>query len=93
MTDEAWAFESSIVCEVALEFAWRFWTDISNWALDADVESVTLDGDFAAGSRGVTQSKSSGRIEWRVASGKSRDYSGTSSQRPLRAERRTASVT
>lgn len=40
---------------------------LDNWSLDADVDSVELYRPFAAGSRGVTQSKSSGRIEWRIA--------------------------
>jgi hypothetical protein len=65
---EAWAFEHSMECPVSREFAWRFWTDVSNWRLDADVESVELDGPFAAGSSGATISRSSGRVEWRIAS-------------------------
>jgi hypothetical protein len=40
---------------------------LDNWSLDADVDSVELYRPSAAGSRGVTQSKSSGRIEWRIA--------------------------
>ncbi|HWW98669.1 MAG TPA: SRPBCC family protein [Edaphobacter sp.] len=64
---EAWAFEHSIECGVSKDFAWTFWTNVSNWALDADVDSVELHGPFAPGSQGVTQSKSSGRIEWRIA--------------------------
>jgi len=47
--------------------AWDFWTNVSNWALDADVDSVEIHGPFAAGAHGVTQSKSSGRIDWRIA--------------------------
>jgi hypothetical protein len=64
---EAWAFEHSIECGVSKDFAWTFWTNPSNWALDTDVDSVELYGPFAPGSQGVTQSKSSGRIEWRIA--------------------------
>ena len=62
-----WVFEHSVECNVPLEFAWAFWTDVQNWALDADVESLQIDGPFAAGSHGITYSKSSGRIEWRIA--------------------------
>ena len=65
--DQAWAFEHSIECGVAAQFAWDFWTDVRNWAMDADVESIEIDGPFAAGGRGVTNSKSSGRVEWRIA--------------------------
>jgi hypothetical protein len=64
---EAWAFEHTIDCSVSIDFAWAFWTDVKNWALDAEVNSVELKGPFAAGVRGVTNSKSSGRIEWRIA--------------------------
>ena len=65
---EPWAFEHSVDCPVALSFAWEFWTTVDNWRLDADVESIELEGPFAAGSRGVTVSHRSGRIEWRIAS-------------------------
>jgi hypothetical protein len=63
----AWTFEHSVDCGVSAEFAWGFWTNVRNWAMDADVESIEIDGPFAAGSRGITNSKSSGRIEWRIA--------------------------
>jgi hypothetical protein len=62
----AWTFEHSVECGVTVESAWKFWTDVSNWALDADVESIEIDGPFAAGARGFTNSKSSGRVDWRV---------------------------
>jgi hypothetical protein len=61
-----WIFEHSVECGVPVAFAWNFWTDVSNWALDADVESLEFAGPFAAGSRGFTNSKSSGRIEWQI---------------------------
>jgi len=65
--EPAWVFEHSVQCDVTAEFAWQFWTDVKNWALDADVETIEIGGPFAAGTRGVTNSKSSGRIEWRIA--------------------------
>lgn len=65
--DEKWTFAQTVECSVPKEFAWCFWTNVSNWALDADVVSVELEGPFAVGTKGVTQSKSSGRIEWRIA--------------------------
>ena len=61
-----WTFEHSLQCKVSPEFAWDFWTDVRHWALDADVDSIEIDGPFAAGTRGVTHSKSSGRLEWRI---------------------------
>jgi hypothetical protein len=65
--DPAWSFEHSVYCSVSADIAWRYWTDIKNWALDLDVVSVSLDGPFEAGARGVTISKSGGPIEWRIA--------------------------
>ena len=65
--EEAWCFEHSIECNVTREFAWTFWTDVENWKLDADIESVELSGPFAEGSRGATTTRSAGRIEWRLA--------------------------
>jgi hypothetical protein len=65
---EAWAFEHSMECPVSREFAWRFWTDVNNWRLDSDVESVELSGPFTAGSSGATISRSSGKVEWRIVS-------------------------
>ena len=53
-----WVFEHAMECSVPIELAWNFWTNIGNWALDADVESVELHGEFAAGTRGITHSKS-----------------------------------
>lgn len=41
---------------------------MTNWALDSDVESVSLDGPFAAGSSGMTISRSVGRIPWQIKS-------------------------
>jgi hypothetical protein len=64
--EETYAFEFAIDCPVAREFAWRFWSTVSNWMLDSDVESVELNGPFASSSHGVTMSRSSGRIEWKL---------------------------
>jgi len=64
---QEWKFEHSVECPVSPEFAWNFWTNVDNWKIDADVESVDLSGPFRAGTRGTTHSKSSGRIEWRIA--------------------------
>jgi hypothetical protein len=38
--EPAWTFEYTIDCAVSAEFAWNFWTQVSNWKLDADVESI-----------------------------------------------------
>jgi hypothetical protein len=65
--DKIWTIEHSIECRVSANFAWAFWTNVDNWALDADVDTVELHGPFAPGTHGTTQSKTSGRIEWRIA--------------------------
>src|ERR1039457_5844172 len=54
--------EKTINWSVSAEFAWGFWTKLDNWALDADVESVEVDGPFAACAFFFKNSKSSGRI-------------------------------
>ena len=65
--DEILIFEHSIECRVSIAFAWAFWTNVSNWALDDDVDAVELHGPFAPGTHGLTRSKSLGQIEWRIA--------------------------
>jgi hypothetical protein len=55
--ENAWTFEHSIDCGETAEFAWNFWTNVSNWVLDADVASVEIDGPFCTGARGFTNSK------------------------------------
>ena len=64
--EPAWTFEHSVDCGVTVAFAWHFWTNVKNWAFDSDIDYVEIDGPFAAGTRGFTNSKSSGRIEWRI---------------------------
>jgi hypothetical protein len=66
--EQPWSFEHAVDCPVSHEFVWKFWTQVSNWILDPDIESVELDGPFASGSKGVTLSRSSGKIEWQLAS-------------------------
>ena len=61
-------FEHHIECAVNPEVAWMFWTDPRNWALDPDVASVELHGPFASGSEGTTESRSAGKICWKLRS-------------------------
>src|SRR5262249_57494185 len=65
-------FEHSIECPVSRDFAWRFWTDVANWTHDVSVESVTLDGPFAAGARGVTYPRGGSPVEWRMVEAQDR---------------------
>jgi hypothetical protein len=62
-----WSFEHAVECPVSQEFAWTFWTKVSNWILDPDLESVQLDGPFENGSKGTSVSRSSGQIDWQLA--------------------------
>jgi hypothetical protein len=66
--NEIWSFEHSLACDAPRDFAWRYWTDVRNWKLDADVDSVYIDGDFAEGARGATITRRGDRIEWHIAS-------------------------
>jgi hypothetical protein len=51
LLDEAWASAYSVECTVPRQFAWQLWTDVNNWRLDSDVESIELNGPFTAGVR------------------------------------------
>jgi len=59
-------FVHSVECPVSRDFAWRFWTDVANWTHDISVESVTIDGPFAAGAKGVTKPRGGDPVEWRL---------------------------
>jgi hypothetical protein len=60
--------EHAVECPVPRDFAWRFWTRVENWAaVDPSVEAVTLDGPFAAGTRGATKPRGLPPTEWRLA--------------------------
>ena len=60
-------FEHAVGCPVPREFAWRFWTRVENWAVvDSSVESVRLDGPFAAGTKGVTKPRGLPPTEWEL---------------------------
>lgn len=63
---QEWVFENAIECGVSIQFAWNFWTNVSNWVLDPDVDSIEIQGEFAAGTNGVTNSKTSGEINWQI---------------------------
>ena len=61
--------EISTFCGVPVsrDLAWQFWTNVENWpTVDGSVESVRLNGPFAAGSTGVTRSRDIDPVEWRL---------------------------
>lgn len=49
----AWNCQRSVEADVPVSFAWTYMTDVSNWS-DPPAE-FSLDGPFAAGSRGTTR--------------------------------------
>src|ERR1051325_8517387 len=62
-----WSFEHTVQTPVNREFAWQFWTDVANWAVvDASVESVQLNGPFAAGTSGTTKPRGLDLVEWYI---------------------------
>ena len=63
---ELWTFENSVECAAPRDLAWRYWTHIPNWTLDADVESVEIDGPFVTGAHGATRTRRGERIEWQI---------------------------
>jgi hypothetical protein len=66
--NEPLTFEHTVECQASTAFAWRFWTDMNNWAIvDPAVEWAKLDGPFMAGAGGITKPKGSEPIEWKVA--------------------------
>lgn len=59
-----WDFLHSVETAAARGFAWRFWTDVNNWAFDTSVEWVRLDGPFASGTKGATKSPGLDPVQW-----------------------------
>ena len=51
-TAPAWTFEHSVKCGTSRQFAWTYWTDITNW--NDPPAKFELDGPFAVGSRLTT---------------------------------------
>jgi hypothetical protein len=52
MSEPAWEFRFSIECNATQQFAWRFWTDITNW--NDPPAKFDLDGPFEIGARLTT---------------------------------------
>ena len=62
-----WSFEHAVECSVAREFAWRFWSNVSNWpVVDTSVESVTIDGPFQSGVKGSTKPRGAEAVQWQL---------------------------
>ncbi|HVF90705.1 MAG TPA: SRPBCC family protein [Blastocatellia bacterium] len=59
-----WEFEHTVETAADRAFAWRFWTDVSNWAFDTSIEWVRLEGPFASGTKGATKSPGLDPVHW-----------------------------
>lgn len=63
-----WTFEHSVACRASRDFAWRFWTEVSNWSVvDSSVEAATLNGPFQSGTTGTTKPRGGAPIQWQLA--------------------------
>ena len=61
-----WKFQHAVECPVNRELAWQFWTNVENWLFDVSVESVSLDGPFAAGTTGTTKPLGGDLLNWQL---------------------------
>jgi polyketide cyclase/dehydrase/lipid transport protein len=64
MTNVAWEMTHSIETEASLDFAWNYWTTVTNW--DDPPAQFELDGPFAAGSRGTTRMPRQEPMHWLI---------------------------
>ena len=65
MSDEpAWECERSVEADVPVAFAWGYMTDVRNWC-DPPAE-FSIEGPFAAGSRGTTRMPGHPPSHWRI---------------------------
>jgi hypothetical protein len=62
--DVAWEMTHSVDGDVSAEFAWRFWTDITNW--DDPPAKFELEGPFAAGAQGITRLPGQEPLRWSI---------------------------
>jgi len=65
--DTLWEFEHTVFADAARAAAWRFWSDVRNWAFDPSIEWITLDGPFRTGAEGVTKPRGQEPSRWRLA--------------------------
>ena len=62
----AWVFEHSVDCRASRACAWQFWSNVENWLFDTSVEAITIDGPFAAGTRGTSKPRGGDLINWQL---------------------------
>jgi uncharacterized protein YndB with AHSA1/START domain len=62
-----WSVEHEIEAEVEPEAIWRVWADVERWPLwNADIERISIDGPFAAGSTIAMTPKGQETVELRI---------------------------
>jgi hypothetical protein len=62
MTTVPWEITHSVETDASPDFAWNFWTDVTNW--DDPPAEFALDGPFAAGSHGTTRIPGQEPLHW-----------------------------
>ena len=62
MAKAAWETEHAVETDASPDFAWRYWTDVTNW--DDPPARFEFDGPFAVGSRGLTRLPGQEPIHW-----------------------------
>ncbi|HMI51012.1 MAG TPA: hypothetical protein VK525_05835 [Candidatus Saccharimonadales bacterium] len=64
MTEIAWETANSVEVNASLSFAWKYWTDVSNW--DDPPARFELAGEFANGAHGFTRIPRQHPLPWFV---------------------------
>jgi hypothetical protein len=64
MGDVAWEMTHSVETDARADFAWKYWTDITNW--DDPPAEFELAGPFVAGSRGLTRIPGQEPVHWLI---------------------------
>jgi hypothetical protein len=66
MSTPAWEFQYSVETAADPEFAWAFWTNVSNWRELEPAVEFELHGRFAAGTRGCTRMPGQEPRQWLI---------------------------
>ncbi len=62
-----WTFEYEHPTTAAREAVWALWSDVARWPeWDDDLDAVSLDGDFSAGTSGTLTPKGIGPLEFTI---------------------------
>jgi hypothetical protein len=64
--EDAWEMRHSVETSASADFAWTYWSDVSNW--EDPPARFELEGAFAAGAHGVTHLPGQAPLRWFVRS-------------------------